>query len=225
VKGQRILHILSALRRRPEPWQARAPAYAGARRVLSTAAALLVLAGCATTSPPANPQDRFFAELTRHCGKAYAGALVTTDAADADMRGQPMVMHVRRCTPDRIEIPFHIATGSEWDRSRTWVITRTATGLRLKHDHRHADGQPDVLTMYGGDAGDTGSAARQSFPVDAESIALFRANDRAVSVTNIWAVEVDATRFAYELRRSGRYFRVEFDLGQPVPAPPAPWGW
>jgi hypothetical protein len=29
---------------------------------------------------------------------------------------------------------------------------------------------------------------------------------------------------AYELTRPGRKFRLEFDLTQPVPAPPAPWG-
>lgn len=183
------------------------------------------LSGCATTPPPANPQDGFFNALTHHCGKAYAGALVTGDAADADMRGQPMVMHVRVCTADRIEIPFHVAASGAWDRSRTWIITRTASGLQLKHDHRHADGSADVLTMYGGDTADAGNAARQSFPADAPSIALFRSNGRAASVTNIWAVEVDERRFAYELRRSGRHFRVEFDLTAPVAAPPAPWGW
>ena len=54
------------------------------------------------------------------------------------------------------------------------MLTRTAGGLRLKHDHRHADGKPDAVTMYGGDATDPGSPTRQAFPVDAESIAMFR---------------------------------------------------
>jgi hypothetical protein len=137
-------------------------------------------------------------------------------------------MHVRGCSASRIEIPFHVGgQGSDggWDRSRTWIVTRTATGLRLKHDHRHADGSADTLTMYGGDTADQGTAAYQAFPVDAESIALFTANDRRVSTTNIWAVEVKPDRFAYELRRANRHFRVEFDLTRPVPAPPAPWGW
>lgn len=189
---------------------------------------MAMLTGCAAVPlPPASPQDQFFAALSRHCGHAFAGTLVTNDAADADMRGKPMVMHVRRCTAERIEIPFHIGgiePDGAWDRSRTWVITRTPAGLRLKHDHRHADGTSDVLTMYGGDTADAGSATRQTFPVDAESIALFRANDRAASVTNIWAVEIDDRRYAYELRRAGRHFRVEFDLARKVPAPPAPWG-
>src|SRR3546814_4385617 len=59
------------------------------------------------------------------------------------MRGKAMVMHIRHCTNDRIEIPFHIdglGPNGGWDRSRTWIVSRTGAGLRLKHDHRHADG-------------------------------------------------------------------------------------
>src|SRR3546814_4180552 len=58
----------------------------------------------------------------------------------------------------------------------------------LKHDHRHADGSEDVLTMYGGDTDAPGSAVRQEFPVDAESIALFEREGSEASVTNTWAM-------------------------------------
>lgn len=186
------------------------------------------LAACAATPALANPQDDFFAALTARCGQAYAGRLASDQDADAEMRGRAMVMHIRHCTADRIEIPFHIeglAADGGWDRSRTWVITRTDTGLRLKHDHRHADGHSDDVTLYGGDTADAGSAARQSFPVDAESIAMFRAAGLTASVTNVWAVETAADGFTYELRREGRLFRVAFDYAQPVAPPPAPWGW
>ncbi len=186
------------------------------------------LTGCASISPPANPQDAFFAALTARCGKAYAGKLASNQDADATMRGKAMVMHIRSCTPDRIEIPFHIdGVGPDggWDRSRTWIITRTSAGLRLKHDHRHADGSKDELTMYGGDAADGGTAARQNFPVDAESIALFTRTGRSVSNTNIWSVETTGAGFTYGLNRAGRDFRVTFDYRQPVTPPPAPWGW
>ena len=193
-----------------------------------TFAAAIALTGCATTPAAGNPQNEFFAALTAHCGKAYAGKLASSQDADADMRGKAMVMHVRSCTPDRIEIPFHIdgiGPGGGWDRSRTWIITRTTTGLRLKHDHRHADGSKDELTMYGGDTADAGTAARQTFPVDAESIALFTRTGRSVSNTNIWSVETTDTGFTYGLNRAGRDFRVTFDCRQPVAPPPAPWGW
>jgi hypothetical protein len=190
--------------------------------------AATALAGCATTPAATNPQDAFFAALTARCGNAYAGKLASDDAADADMSGKAMVMHIRTCTPDRIEIPFHIdglGPAGGWDRSRTWIISRTATGLRLKHDHRHADGQPDDVTLYGGDTADAGSATRQTFPVDAESIAMFTRTGRSVSNTNIWSVETTAAGFIYGLNREGRHFRVTFDYAAPVSPPPAPWGW
>ncbi len=198
-------------------------------------AALAVLSACATTPPvPTSPQDALFARLTALCGQAFAGTLVTTETVDADMAGKAMVMHVQHCSPAEIRIPFHVQTGpasageAAWDRSRTWIITRTASGLRLKHDHRHKDGSPDPVTLYGGDTAGPGTAARQEFPIDAESIASFRANGLPRSVTNVWAVEVETPRFAYELRRTGvnaRHFRVEFDLTRAVPAPPKAWGW
>lgn len=194
-----------------------------------TLAGAATLAGCAGTPAPASPQDAFFAALTARCGQAYAGRIETSDAADAAMQGKAMVMHIRRCTPERIEIPFHIdglGPRDGWDRSRTWVVTRTDTGLRLKHDHRHADGTSDEVTMYGGDTATEGTATRQEFPVDAESIALFTRTGRSVSNTNMWAIEATPLGFAYELRREGRHFRVGFAWNRPVsPPPPAPWGW
>ena len=110
------------------------------------------------------------------------------------------------------------------DRSRTWVVTRRTDGLTLKHDHRHEDGSEDRLTLYGGDSAAPGSARRQEFPADAYSKALFVREKIPVSTANVWAIEVGPAVFAYELRRPGRYFRVEFDLARPVPAPPRPWG-
>jgi hypothetical protein len=127
--------------------------------------------------------------------------------------GKALEMSVARCTPDTIALPFAVGE----DRSRTWVIRRTAGGLRLKHDHRHADGSPDELTDYGGDALRDGTSARQSFEADAESIALFTRTGRSVSVVNVWALEiVPGERFVYELARpGGRLFRVVFDLRGP----------
>jgi hypothetical protein len=158
-------------------------------------------------------QDAFLARLTALCGQRFEGRVVTTDAADAAFASQRLIMHVRDCSADEVRIPFAVGE----DRSRTWVVTKTDTGLRLKHDHRHEDGTTDVLHWYGGDTTEAGTAERQEFPVDAESIALFNANDAAVSTTNVWAMEAHPDRmFAYELRRPNRHFRVEFDLTKPV---------
>jgi hypothetical protein len=144
-----------------------------------------------------------------------------TSANDA-FAGKPLVMHVRECGTETTRVPFHVGD----DHSRTWVLTRPASGLRLKHDHRHEDGTSDKVTMYGGDTAVAGTAQRQSFPVDDPSIANFKANGLTASVNNTWAMEIEpGRRFLYELSRpNGRLFQVEFDLSQPVPLPPAPWG-
>jgi hypothetical protein len=194
-----------------------------------TRVALLLAAalwGCSTPVVDPRPQDLVFGRLTALCGRAFEGRIASPPTeADAAFAGKRLVMHVRDCGPDAIRIPFHVGE----DRSRTWVVTRLPVGLRLKHDHRHADGSPDELTMYGGDTVAPGTASRQEFPVDAESIALFTRTNRTVSNSNVWAMEAGAHRFAYELRRppipGGRHFRVEFDLTRPLPAlPPPPWG-
>ena len=188
--------------------------------------AALALAGCATApSSPSDPRDEFFERLATLCGKAFEGRIASPPvAADADFAGKNLVMHVRDCSADTIRIPFHVGE----DRSRTWVVTRTGTsadgGLRLKHDHRHADGSEDALTQYGGDTIALGSATRQEFPADAFSKAMFVRREIPISSANVWAVEADPRMFAYELRRPNRFFRVEFDLTKPVAAPPPPWG-
>lgn len=189
------------------------------KRALAALGFAIALGACAT--PPSSPQDQFFANLSALCGQSFAGRVVTTDAADAQFAGQPLVMHVRDCSAQEIRIPFHVGE----NRSRTWVITRTGAGLRLKHDHRHEDGHEDTLTQYGGDTANEGTATRQEFPVDEFSRALFVDNNIPQSTTNVWAVEVHPGRmFAYELRRPNRHFRVEFDLTAPVPTPPPAWG-
>jgi hypothetical protein len=185
------------------------------------AALSAALAACASAPAPASPQEQFFANLRALCGQSFEGRVVTTDAADASFASQRLVMQVRECSDSEIRVPFHVGE----NRSRTWVITPTGTGLRLKHDHRHEDGTEDTLTQYGGDTANAGTAERQEFPADQFSQTLFVNNNIPQSVTNVWAVEVHPGRiFAYELRRPNRHFRVEFDLTQPIAAPPAPWG-
>lgn len=192
-------------------------------KYLIPTAAIFAFSAC-SAPPPSNtssPQEAFFASLSALCGQAFKGQLTSKDEADADFATQNMVMHVRTCSETEIRIPFHVGT----DRSRTWVITKEAGGLRLKHDHRHEDGSEDAVTQYGGDTREAGTANRQSFPVDAFSIAMFEREGLAASVVNVWNVEVDEGLFAYELTRPGRLFRVEFDTSAPVAGPPAPWGF
>lgn len=186
------------------------------------AALALATSGCATLPSGATPQDQFFSRLSALCGQAFEGRIASPPVeADASFAGKRLVMHVRECSDDTIRIPFHVGE----DRSRTWVITRTGAGLRLKHDHRHEDGSEDELTQYGGDTASDGTPQRQEFPADQFSKDMFVRGNIPVSTTNVWAMEVvPAQLFAYELRRPSRFFRVDFDLTRPVTPPPPPWG-
>lgn len=183
------------------------------------AAAGLLAAACAPGSPaPAAEQQVFWSTLRSLCGGAFPGRVVEAPPGDTTFTGKALVMHVRECREGEILVPFHVGD----DRSRTWVLTRQPGGLRLKHDHRHADGSEDRITQYGGDTRGAGTAERQEFHADSLTASLIPA-----AVTNVWTVEVVPGRtFAYALRREGtdRRFRIEFDLTRPVPVPPAPWG-
>lgn len=169
-----------------------------------------------------DPQQVWWANMQELCGAAYGGELVRYDEEmDAGWLNRDVIMHVRECSPTEIRIPLHVGG----DRSRTWVLTRTADGIRLKHDHRHADGTEDESTQYGGDTADRGTAVRQEFPADRYSRDLFRAQDHPAGVENVWAMEVHPDdRFIYNLTRPNRDFAAEFDLTSPVDAPPPPWG-
>ena len=188
---------------------------------IALAAAALTLTSLPAAAHADTAQDAFFKNLSALCGQRFEGKVVTTDAADSDFASQRLLMHVRDCSAEEIRIPFWVGA----DRSRTWVIGRTTTGLRLKHYHRHSDGVEDVRSQYGGDTINLGSAFRQAFPADAFSRALFVREGIPESSANIWSIEIAPGRtFGYELRRSGRFFRVEFDLGRTVPSPGPAWG-
>jgi hypothetical protein len=162
----------------------------------------------------------FWAELKKLCGKAYAGAVAAAPEDDTTFKGKELVMHVRACEENRIRIPFFVGD----DRSRTWVLTRGTDGrILLKHDHRHEDGTPDKVTMYGGWTTNTGSATRQMFPADQETAEVVPA-----AFSNAWWIDlVPGEYFAYNLRRMGteRYFSIKFDLKTEVKTPAPPWGW
>jgi hypothetical protein len=195
------------------------------RTVASVLIAAAVAAACETRPPDTDApgglpeaQERFWTALQDLCGQAFEGQLVERVPPDDVFTGRHLVMHVRECEDDVIRIPFHVGE----DRSRTWVLSRTEDGLRLKHDHRHEDGSDEDLTWYGGDTDEPGTATTQEFPADQETADML-----PEAATNVWTVEVHPTQmFAYALRREGteRRLRVEFDLTRPVDAPPPPWG-
>ena len=183
---------------------------------------LLCVSGLAQDSVSSIPsQDAFFDAISKLCGKAYAGTITVDNANSEGFANKQLIMHVRRCDETQLQIPFHVGE----DASRTWLITKTGSGLSLKHDHRHNDGTEDVLTQYGGHTIDAGWAEVQSFPADQYSKELFVENAIPQSVGNTWQMYVYPEQFTYRLIRQGREFRVDFDLTAPVEAPPPPWGY
>ena len=165
--------------------------------------------------------DAYFEHFKAHCGKAYQGK-VTVDNADSDSFAyKKLVMHVRRCSDRQLQIPFHVGS----DASRTWILTKTNSGISLKHDHRRADGSYDESTMYGGHTLDAGWERVQSFPADQYSKELFVKLGIPQSNTNTWQMFIYPEKFTYRLIREGREFRVDFDLTKAVTPPAAPWGY
>jgi hypothetical protein len=190
-----------------------------AHRLAAVAAATLLIAACSSAPDAESPQgdEGLWAALQPHCGKAYEGRLLESNATDTVFARSRVVMHVRQCDADTIRIPLHVGE----DRSRTWILTRTDSGFRLKHDHRHADGSEDSVTQYGGDTRQSRASTTQEFHADQHTAAIVPA-----AATNIWTMAMlGDSVFVYALRREGRRFRVEFDLRNPVAPPPAPWGY
>ncbi len=164
--------------------------------------------------------DHFFDAIAEHCGKAFVGRVVF-DNDPSPAFSQKLVMHVRSCTNQQLQIPFHVGD----DASRTWIITKTGSGLSLKHDHRKKDGSDDPSTMYGGHTVDAGYNNVQSFPADQYSKELFVKMGNPQSNGNTWEMFIYEDKFIYRLIRQGREFRVEFDLNQAIDLPVTPWGY
>ena len=201
------------------------------RGVVARLGLLVCLAGCAARGAPvpeapaaADPQEQFWDALRALCGQAFTGKIVANVGGGEGpdpFEGKALRMHVRSCSADEIRVPFHVGE----DRSRTWVFTRRAGGLRLEHDHRHADGSADELTMYGGDTSGPGTATEQRFPTNLFSRELFVQRGLEQSVPNVWVIELVPGRlYGYALTRPGREVRVHFDLTSPIDPPPPPCG-
>ncbi len=168
---------------------------------------------------PASPAETFWSELQKLCGKAFAGSVGAAPENDTTFAGKELKMHVRSCEKNRIRIPFVVGD----DLSRTWVFTRKQGRIELRHDHRHKDGKPDTVTMYGGWTTSVGGPTQQVFPADQKTVDII-----ANSANNVWWVDlVPGSHYGYNVRRLGseRQYSIKFDLAKTIEAPPAPWGW
>ncbi len=164
------------------------------------------------------PSTKFMERLAAHKGKSYEGEITAGGRQGDGFTGERLVMHVDKVEENRICVPFHVGE----NRSRVWILTLENDRILLKHDHRHEDGTPDEVTMYGGLTTNQGTENIQVFPADQQTRELI---DYAAQ--NVWSMTIDDSTFTYNLQRIGtdRHFSVRFDLTRPVQTPPSAWGW
>lgn len=184
-------------------------------RILTLFAAILLYA-CTSSGNTVNGKTDSIAEasfiesISAHCGKYYRGQVIFPADSTDPFAGQDLVMHVQTCADSVVMIPFTVGE----DRSRTWVIRNTSEGLQLKHDHRHEDGTPDEVTMYGGISTSPEGSLKQQFQADAHTAQLIPA-----ASTNEWTLEIspDGKTFSYILKRDNKMrFQADFDLTNPI---------
>lgn len=162
-----------------------------------------LLAGCAATAPPVDARDQFMATLQNMCGQRFEGALSYAIDPNSEFAGKKISTEVV-CTPQGVRMPVQVGE----NRSRTWIFTRPEAGLELRHDHRHPDGTPDAVTMYGGMTKEGGTARSQAFLADAYTARMVPG-----AQTNVWTVSLsqDGSVLRYRLDRHDKP-RAEFVL-------------
>lgn len=180
---------------------------------------VLLVSNWSLAGPISSDQEAFFAALATNCGKAFEGQVVSEDKL---LLGEGKhVVYFRQCSDSELMLSYNVGE----NRSRTWVISKTKHGLRLKHIHKHHDGSLDTLTYYGGDSNHSGTATKQYFPADDYSKKLFLDNDRAVSVDNVWSIGiVSGKTYSYRLQRDQVDVQVDFDLSKQIDIPESSWG-
>lgn len=152
----------------------------------------------------------FLDNLASLCGKSFRGEETYMAPGRESWAEKDFLMHVTVCEDDRVYIPFHL----DEDQSRIWMFIAEDRGLRFRHDHRHEDGTPEDLTMYGGYADGKGNEYRQHFPADDYTIELLED-----TLGREWRgiLSEDLSSFTYQLLyNSDLVFEAEFDLTDPV---------
>lgn len=171
--------------------------------IIRNIAALLLLSLLAAYTSPLKSSDekvqssqaQFFKSLNKLCGARFEGAMTYPEEGQDSFAGKLLVASIDSCNSEQIKIPFAVGE----DTSRTWIISKTANGLQLKHDHRHADGTPDEINMYGGLASNERSPYSQSFYADEHTATIIPA-----AATNVWTLSFskDARELTYYLERN-----------------------
>jgi hypothetical protein len=154
-----------------------------------------------------SPQLAFFNQFKKFEGKKFLGKQVFIAEGMNSWAEEELEMFVRECSDTVVYVPFRVGNNT----SRTWMfILENGETLRFRHNHRHADGTPEDLNLYGGYATSSGTEFMQIFPADDfTSNMLERIRD------NEWTVEFseDLNHFSYSLKKKGELvFKADFNL-------------
>ena len=182
-------------------------------KILFNAALALVLSTPSYAQAPANKSSAeadtkkvFFEHLKKMCGRRFGGETQFPADPNHPLADKKLVLSFDSCSDREIRIPFLVGE----DKSRTWILTLSENGLLFKHDHRHADGTPDKITMYGGWAASGGTSHLQRFPADPDTAKLI-----PEATTNVWTLEIlpEKQQFVYYLERNSQpRYRAVFNL-------------
>lgn len=142
---------------------------------------------------PETTQEEFFANMFELCGETFSGEATFPEDESHELVGENLVATIQTCTEEEIQI----ALAADGDQSRTWVISRTDEGLRLRHDHIDSEGAPSDTTGYGGYATDEGTSTQQYFAADDSTAQMI-----PEASTNVWMMELNDDRFVYALERN-----------------------
>lgn len=152
------------------------------------------------------PVNYFFNEFSQYCGQSFEGKTVFPDNPGKEFVDKKLIMYVEECTDKEIRVPFKVGENT----SRTWIISRTNYGLLLKHDHRHTDGTPDKITMYGGYANAQNTTLKVSFEADSATVKML-----PEAQTNVWTLSFNKKQkqFIYSLKRHDKpRYKAVFDI-------------
>lgn len=139
-------------------------------------------------------QTAFFNTLNSLCGQRFEGLMTFPLEGQDSFSGKLLVAEFASCSEEHVNIPFAVGE----DHSRTWIVSKLANGLQLKHDHRHDDGSPDEINLYGGSTKDHGTSLSQSFLADTHTATII-----PEASTNVWTISFseDNSELTYHLER------------------------
>ena len=163
-------------------------------------------------------QDKFFDSIRAHCGKAFSGSVEDSSNSTA-YTGRKFVLHIRDCSNTQIKMPLHVDDNS----SRILVLTKRDGSIELQHDHRHADGSSDALTLYGGYSSADSTGNVTNFPESVESIEITKAHAPNRTYPSVWSIILSSEDITYQVVRPGRTIKSNFKFTDMVAHPPKAW--